>query len=129
MQLYLESTQNSLVTGELLFVRLVAYNNEYKPVALDRRLLIGPNLMPGPGLKPQPVNVEPAFEKEADNIIQLNPWTSYGRQRQFQGQLPGEITFYGYLVRQFTTQLLPSRPGIEEDLLIQAEPLVLVIGE
>jgi hypothetical protein len=129
MLLYLEATHESLASDELLVVRLVAYNEDYIPVALDRRLLIGPNLMPGPGLKPQPVNVEPAFENEADNIIQLNPWTSYGRQRQFQGQPAGEVMFYGYLVREFTTQLLPSRPGNEEDLLIQAEPLVLVIGE
>ena len=127
MQLYLEPIQVSKATGELLVVRLVAYNEAYEPVALDRRLLIGPNLVPGPGLKPPPVNVEPAFEKEADNIIQLNPWTLYGRQRQFQGQPPGKVTFYGYLVGQYTTQLLPSRPVNEEELLIQAEPLILVI--
>ena len=110
-------------------MRLVAYNEAYEPVALDRRLLIGPNLVPGPGLKPPPVNVEPAYEDQADNIIQLNPWTFYGRQRQFQGRPAGQVTFYGYLVGHFTTQLLPSRPALEEDLLIQAEPLILVIGE
>lgn len=127
MKLILEAEKHIWRTDEALTVRLLAYNDSYEPVVLDRQLLIGPNLMPGVGRMPPPVSVESAFVEAERNQLFLNPWTFYGRQRSFSGQPGGQVTFYGYLLRQPTQALLPKGPVDLEALLAEAEPLLLTI--
>jgi len=127
MELKLEAEKQAWQAGETLMVRLVALNDQYEPVVIDRRLLIGPNLMPEPGHMPQPINVEPAFEKEEDNQIILNPWCFYGRQRSFPPQPEGKVTFCAYLLHRQEDSLLPDRPTDSEALFVEAPPLVLTI--
>src|SRR4051812_17979787 len=101
MKLFLEVEQGHDGTAKTVTVRLLVLNDSYEPVALDRRLLIGPNAIPErPTGAPFPVSVEPALPREDQNVIHLNPWCLYGRQRPFEGFPPGRVTFHGYLLRQ-----------------------------
>lgn len=102
-------------------VRLLVLNDSHEPVALDRRLLFGPH--PGSG-DPLLLSSEPSFRKKSDNVVLVNPWCLYGRQRRFQYQ-SGEITFHGFLLRHATDRLAPSGPEDTEALLAAATPLVV----
>src|SRR3712207_3666628 len=109
MQLMLEAGKNVWRVGESVVVRLLAYNDAYQPVALDRRLLVGPNPVPArPTGIPFPVSVEPAFPTEEQNVVMLNPWCYYGRQRSLDGLPPGRVTVYGYLLRRPVDGLPPT---------------------
>jgi hypothetical protein len=128
MDLFLEVEKDKFGTAETVTVRLLVLNNSYEPAALDRRLLVGPNPVPERSAgAPFPVSVEPALPREEQNLIMLNPWCFYGRQRTFDGFPPGRMTFYGYLLRHTSDLLLPERPGEPEALLVSAEPLVVTI--
>jgi hypothetical protein len=105
-------------------VRLVVVNDSYEPVTLDRRLLFGPH--PGSG-DPLLLSSEPASRKKSENLVLLNPWTLYGRERRFQYEA-GEITFHGFLLRRPADTLQPQGPGDPEDLLAAAPPLVVAFG-
>src|SRR5262245_28211220 len=99
MQLVLDVDQTSAAEGITLTVRLIALNDEYEPVTLDRRLLIGPNVVPEQRAgSPLPVSREPAFPEDEQNEIVLNPWCFYGRQRTFDGLASGRVTVYAYLL-------------------------------
>jgi hypothetical protein len=126
VKLILEAEKRVWRPGEMMTVRLLVHNDGYEPVVLDRRLLIGPNLMPASGNAP-PVSVEPAFTEEARNQIFLNPWTFYGRQRSFPGQLAGPVFFYGYLLGRPGSGVLPKGPADAHALLAEAEPLMLTV--
>lgn len=128
MELFLTVEKDKFGSTETITVRLLGLNNSYEPLALDRRLLVGPNPIPERPLgAPLPVSVEAALPQEEQNLIILNPWCFYGRQRTFESFEPGQVTFHGYLLRQFTESLLPERPGEPEALLVSAEPLSVTI--
>lgn len=129
MELFLEVEKDKFGTAEKITVRLLAVNNSYEPVALDRRLLVGPNPLPErPSGAPFPVSVEPSLPQEEQNLVVLNPWCFYGRQRTFDSFPPGRVTFYGYLLRQSSDLLLPQKPGDPNTLLVSAEPLIVTIA-
>jgi hypothetical protein len=107
--------------GDEVVVRLVALNDTYKPVDLDRRLLIGPNLMVGDGIVP--VSVEPRAAEDADNIVRLNPFCFYGRERKFRSADGARA--HGYLVSAPTQALLPTGPADPGALAVEAESLDL----
>ncbi len=127
MKLILRATKNSWNTNELVIVQVVVVNDSYEAVGLDRRLLVGPNPMPdkSPGI-PMPISVEPAFPKEEQNMIMLNPFCFYGRERSWSFHA-GQVTFYGYLLSRAVDQLALEGPKDAEALALAAEPLVLVI--
>ena len=128
MRLILETDKQDFLTSETITIRLLALNDSYEPVAVDRRLLVGPNPVPErPVEPPLPVSLKPAFPEEEQNCVMLNPWCFYGRQRTFDGFLPGQVTISAYLLRQPIGSLLPQGPGEPEALLASAEPLVLTI--
>ena len=63
-------------------IRLTALNDSYDKISLDRRLLIGPNVVqevPN-GVDFHPVSVESSLPVEEQNIVTLNPWSLYGRE-------------------------------------------------
>ncbi|HEX3044925.1 MAG TPA: hypothetical protein VHY08_09220 [Bacillota bacterium] len=130
MVLFLEAEKDKFGIGETITVSLLALNNSYEPVALDRRLLVGPNPIPECLVgAPFPVSVEPAFHQEEQNLIMLNPWCFYGRRRTFDSFPPGRVTFYSYLLRHASELLLPEKPGESEALFVSAEPLEVTVGE
>jgi hypothetical protein len=102
-------------------VRLVVLNDSHEPVSLDRRLLFGPN--PGRG-DPLLLSSEPTLRKKADNVLVLNPWSLYGRERRFQYR-EGEMTFHGFLLRHPTDRLFPTGPADETALLAAAPSLTV----
>jgi hypothetical protein len=106
-------------------IRVLALNDSYEPVQLDKRLLIGPNVVAG---MPRPVAAEAGLPDEGDNMVVLQPWCFYGRQRSFEG-VTGTATFHAYLLRADTGgDLGPEGPLDESQLLAAAEPLVLELG-
>jgi hypothetical protein len=124
MKIILEMDKPEYTSSETVTVRLLALNDSYRPVTIDRRLLIGPNIKTEPPVNPpHPVSIEPASAKESSNQIILNAWCFYGRQRSFQGLPQGTATFYAYLLKKPSGSLLPERPGDMAALLVSAEPL------
>jgi hypothetical protein len=128
MQLRLEAEKKTWKAKETVTVRLVAYNEAYEPVEIDRRHLVGPNPVPEkPGGLPMPVSLEPAGRRKEHNQVLLNPWCFYGRQRVFDNLTAGKVTFYGYLLRDDTGRPTPKGPEDAGAVLAAAEPLVLTI--
>ncbi len=128
MKVLLDTDKQYFLEGEMVIIRVYVLNDSYQPAVLDRRLLIGPNPVPEPALEPpMPVSIEPTFPEEEQNLIILNPWCFYGRQRSFDSFLPGQVSFHAYLLRFSTKFLLPQKPKEPEALLVSAEPLKLNI--
>jgi len=127
VKLILEAEKRGWRAGETVTVSLLVHNDGFEPAVLDRRLLIGPNLMPASGEAPPPISVEPAFADEERNEIYLNPWTIYGRRRSFPVRPADHLVFYGYLLRRPSIALLPNGPADPDTLLAEAEPLVLTV--
>lgn len=128
MRLSLESDKQVWHTGEAVTVRLLVLNDSYEVATLDRRLLVGPHPSPGGPIRSFfGVSLEPAFPKEEQNFVLLNPWCFYGRQRMFENLSEGQLTIYGYLLNKPVDSLLPEGPVDADALLAAAEPLVLTI--
>ncbi len=128
MKLTIEVEKRQWRAGELVRVRLVALNDSYQPVSLDRRALVGPNPVPArPAGGPLPISVEPRARKAQENHILLNPWCFYGRERTFDMLPPGEVTFHGYLLRREEPSLMPVAPHDPEATLAVAEPVTVTI--
>ena|GEM_PF-1554579 len=106
-------------------VRLLVINDSYEPVALDRQLLAGPNPVPEhPVGIPYPISIEPAFDEENQNIVMLNPWCFYGRERSFDNLPAGTATFYAYLLKH-TGSFMPKSANEAENLAAEAQPLII----
>ena len=102
-------------------VRLLVLNDSYEPVEVDRRLLLGPH----PSVSDPPLlSTEHATDDESKEIVLLNPWGLYGRERRFQYDA-GSVTFHGYLLRQPADGLLPTGPADATLLLVAAPPLAV----
>jgi len=128
MQVFLEVERDQFRTRGAVTARIFVLNDSYEPVILDRRLLVGPN--PAPERlagAPFPVSLEPALPREEQNLIVLNPWCFYGRQRTFDGLPPGRVMIHGYLLRKATHSLLPERPVEPDAIHLPAAPLRVVI--
>lgn len=120
MRLVLSRTSDADFPGTVC-VLLLAINDSYEPVTIDRRLLIGPN----PELPtPQPVSVEPEQPRERDNHIVLEPWCAYGRVRSFP-HYDGHVRYHGYLVQRGDSGLLARGPMDETLLAAAADPLIV----
>ena len=128
MKLELTAAKQTWNGGEAISVRLLALNDSYEPIALDRQLLIGPNPIPqNPRGLPFPVSVEPLFEEKERNVVMLNPWGVYGRERSFPTFPAGQVVFHGYLLQRPVEGLPPKGPSDPQALAVAAEPLVLTI--
>jgi hypothetical protein len=128
MELKLESDKQVWHTGEAVTVRLVALNNSCEVATLDRRLLVGPNPLPGSPVRSFPeVSLEPAFSNENGNFVLLNPRCFYGRQRTFENVAAGQLTLYGYLLNKPVDALLPKGPADPDALDSAADSLVLTV--
>jgi len=128
MRLMLEADRQELTRGEPVSVRVVVVNDSYEPVAVDRRLLVGPNLVPGaPTGTPLPISLEPAFPDEERNLVYLNPWCFYGRERSWNDLPAGRVMVYAYLLRRSVGSRRPEGPGEPDALLAAAPPLALTV--
>jgi hypothetical protein len=130
MRLTLEAAKQEWRRGEAVTVRLVVSNDSTEPIAIDRRLLVGPNFSPedATGI-PYPIAVEPAFAEEQANHVILNPGGLYGRERGQENLPSGRLVVYGYLLGRATDALRPQGPAEEGAIRDSAEPLVLTIEE
>jgi len=128
MKLWLATERQSYHAGEPVVVQLFAVNDGFRPADLDRLMLIGPNLVvERPAGLPWPVSVEPSVEPADRNLITLNPFCIYGRQRVFDHLPVGKVVFHGYLLRARSEQLLPDRPADAALLASETKPLTIVI--
>ena len=128
MKLLLDVEQATDGRDATLTVRLMALNDSYEAVTLDRRLLIGPNVEPEHvGGAPLPVSREPSFSKREQNEVVLNPWCFYGRQRSFDGLPTGHVTIYAYLLEEPTDALLPQKPAADGIGYLEAEPVEITV--
>jgi hypothetical protein len=79
--------------GEELVVRAVVVNDSYVPVTLSRNAFIGPTPAGlGANGMPPPASVEPTYG-QAEELVTLQPFTLYGRDRVFDGLPPGAHEF------------------------------------
>jgi hypothetical protein len=87
---------DSIKSSEQLHLRAILFNDSYEPVAVSRNAFIGPNLraVTQSGF-PFPESVEPSFGA-ADEPLTLQPFTFYGREREFSGLPPGEVEVTAY---------------------------------
>jgi hypothetical protein len=128
VRLVIETDKPRYRTGERITVRLLATNDSYGPVLLDRRMLIGPTpMLSQPRGIPYPVAVEPEAADPARNEILLNPFCCYGRERVHDGFPAGTVEFRAYLTRRVVASLLPMRPFDPQDLEVEAIPVIVVI--
>jgi hypothetical protein len=128
MQLLWDVDKAEYGAAETVTVRVLVLNNSYEPVTVDRRLFVGPNPVPEHSAGAAfPVSLEPTLPREEENLVTLNPWCLYGRQRSFDGLPSGRVTFHAYLLRRTSGSLLPERPAEPEALLVAAAPLVVAI--
>jgi hypothetical protein len=111
--------------GDDVVLRLMAFNDTAKPVELDRRCLVGPNGVVA-GEEPWPISLEPPAKDRQQNIVLLNPFCLYGRERTFTVTRP--TTFYAYMVSRHGEGLLPDGPAEKKQLVAAAEPLELGPG-
>jgi len=128
MKLWLATERQSYRAGEPVVVQLFVLNDGFRSADLDRLMLIGPNPVAEPAAGPPfPVSIEPSLEPADRNLITLNPFCIYGRQRVFDHLPSGTVVFHGYLLRARSEQLLPDRPADAALLAAAAKPLTVVI--
>lgn len=103
-------------------VRLLVVNASDEVARVDRRLLWGPHPESGsPGM----LAGEPSTDRRADEVVLLNPWGIFGRERRYQYPPGQSVTFHGYLLVRPSATLLPQGPGDEDTLAAAAPPLVV----
>jgi hypothetical protein len=130
VKLWLATERQSYHADEPVVVQLFALNDGFRPADLDRLMLIGPNpVVERPAGTPIPVSVEPSVEPADRNLITLNPFCIYGRQRVFDHLPAGTVVFHGYLLRARSQQLLADRPVDAALLAAAAKPLTVVIED
>jgi hypothetical protein len=87
---------DSIKSSEQLRLRAILFNDSYEPVVVSRNAFVGPNLRAGTqsGLS-LPESVEATFGAQ-DERLTLQPFTFYGREREFRGFPPGEVEVSAY---------------------------------
>ena len=125
MKLILKADKFLLQKNEKVVLRILALNDSYEAISLDRRLLIGPNIVQVKNGVSFPVSVEPSLPVEYQNIVILNPWSFYGRERSFELTSQGKWTVFAYLLSQPSTSLLAEGPAHCDNRVISAEKIAL----
>jgi len=124
----MEADRHEFISGQSVAVRVLVLNDSHEPVTIDRRLLVGPNPVPDAGAgSALPVSVEPAFPEDERNLVYLNPWCFYGRERSWGHLPPGRVMVYAYLLQRPARSLPPQGPGEPDALLAAASPLTLTV--
>ena len=103
-------------------MRVIALNNSYEAVRLDRRLLIGPNSVTD---RLMPLAREAALDVEDANFIELGPWCLYGRDRRCPEPKDRPFTFHAYLLKASGAGLRSEGPADPDVLEVAADPLVV----
>lgn len=106
-------------------VRLLVVNTSEDVVRIDRRLLWGPHPESG---SPAMLAGEPSTDHRADEVVLLNPWGIFGRERRYQYKPGQSVTFHGYLLTRPSATLHPQGPGDPATLAAAAPPLVVRFG-
>jgi hypothetical protein len=87
---------DSIKSSEQLRLRAILFNDSYEPVVVSRNAFVGPNLRAVTlGGLPLPESVEPTFGGP-DESFTLQPFSFYGREREFSGLSPGEVEVTAY---------------------------------
>ena len=78
--------------SEHVRLRAILFNDSYEPVVVSRNGFVGPSLHPvTPGNLLLPESVEPTFGGP-DEQFTLQPFSFYGREREFSGLAAGEVS-------------------------------------
>lgn len=87
---------DSIKSSEQLRIRAILFNDTYEPVIVSRNAFVGPSLrtVMQSGM-PYPESVEATFGGP-DEPLTLQPFTFYGREREFSGLQPGKVEVYAY---------------------------------
>ena len=100
----------SVRASEQCRIRAVLFNDGFEPVEVSRNEFVGPNVQEaGATGAPRPESVEPTFGGP-DQPLTLQPFSFYGREREFSGLSSGEVTVtarYGELSATETIQVKP----------------------
>ena len=107
---------DSIKSSEQLHLRVILFNDSYEPVAISRNAFVGPNLraVMHSG-SPYPDSVEPTFGGP-DEPLTLQPFSLYGRERQFSGLPPGEVEVSAYY------QETENQAMISASVLLRIQP-------
>lgn len=97
-------------------LRAILLNDSYEPVAISRNAFLGPTpqTLSDRGL-PIPQSVEPTYGA-ADEPLTLQPFSLYGRERQFAGLPAGELDVTA------SYRASDGSPAITASLRIRIEP-------
>jgi hypothetical protein len=111
--------------GQTVTVRLLAINDTPYAAEIDRRLLIGPSVAPEQftGLPP-PISIESPQPVEDHNVVRLDAFGVFGRERTFEVGA-GATTFHAYLLKSPTERLLPAGPVDPALLAVAADSITL----
>ena len=82
-------TPDTISSSESCKLRAVLFNDSYEPVVISRNAFVGPNL------RRYPESVEPTYGG-LEEPVTLQPFTFYGREREFSGLQPGEEEVSAY---------------------------------
>jgi hypothetical protein len=87
---------DSIKSSETLRLRAILFNDSYEPVVVSRNAFVGPSLRAvTPSGLPIPESVEATFGDQ-DESLTLQPFTFYGREREFSGLPPSEFEVSAY---------------------------------
>jgi len=101
-----------------LSIRVIAVNDSYEPIRLDRRLLVGPNPVTD---RIMPLAMEEAAEVEEDNFVELHPWCLYGRERRCPAPKDRPFSYHAYLLIHPARPLRADGPADPTALAVAAE--------
>ena len=108
---------DTLRASETCRIRVLLFNDSYEPVDISRNAFVGPNLhVLTPVEWVHPDSVEATFGGE-EQPLTLQPFTFYGREREFSGLQPGEIEISAFY-----------RPGDEQTELSATQKVQVLAG-
>jgi hypothetical protein len=82
-------TPDAICSSESCKMRALLFNDGYEPIVISRNAFVGPNL------RRHPESVEPTYG-DSEEPFTLQPFTFYGREREFSGLDPGEEEVSAY---------------------------------
>ena len=128
MRIEIHADKQRYKQGEHVRLRVIAYNDSFEPVELDRTTLYGPTPVAErfTGM-PLPISVETATDRPGSTSVLLNPFGLYGRERSWSTLPPGKSTVHAFLVARADALVGPTGPVDAADLVVAAAPVVVEI--
>jgi hypothetical protein len=130
MKIVVEVNTSRATAGDAVAARVLLINDSTQRITVDKRLLVGPNMVAAApvSMAPPPVAVEPVYDGDDDRAAQilLAPGAIYGRERTYRVST-GTTLFHGYLLRSLTHALLPGGPAERDLAAAIADPVAVIV--